>query len=262
MKNFFVKFLNLFIILTCVAITGNAQKQLPELELITEQAENLLSWYCQFDGVKAISVQRSSDSVRNFTTIGMLNNPKKGNQFYRDMHPIVGKNYYRLSIEFGSDLEWFSNTYKCVIDSASFMKAIVEKTKLAEQKAAELRLLEQATAAKKNTVTHNNTSATRVPDIKEEKPIPPKPEVFTFMPSDRIFTDPFTGHVHIKLEDALSRHYNIRFYDPAKNEVLRISRVSKSFLILDKNNFNSRGIYGFTLFDGSEKIESGYVSIY
>lgn len=149
MKNFFVKFLNLFTLLACIAITGNAQKQLPELELITEQAENLLSWYCQFDGVKAISVQRSSDSVRNFTTIGMLNNPKKGNQFYRDLHPVVGKNYYRLSIEFGSDLEWFSNTYKCVIDSASFMKAILEKTKLAEQKAAELRLLEQATAAKK-----------------------------------------------------------------------------------------------------------------
>ncbi|MBK7762558.1 MAG: hypothetical protein IPI46_04200 [Bacteroidetes bacterium] len=260
MKKYSYRFLSFLLLVLCFTIHSKAQKQLPEIELISEQAENVLSWFCQFDGVKAISVQRSADSVRNFTTIGMLNNPKKGNQYFRDLHPVVGKNYYRLSIEFGSDLEWFSNTYKSVIDSATFMKAIVEKTKLAEQKEAEIRLLEQASASKRNTTVGSTTS--RVPEIREEKPIPPKPEVFTFMPSEKIYTDPFSGHVQIKLEDALSRHYNIRFYDPAKNEVLRISRVSKSLLILDKNNFNSRGIYGFTLFDGNEKIESGYVTIY
>ena len=88
------------------------------------------------------------------------------------------------------------------------------------------------------------------------------PAPFTFVPSTKIYTNPNTGHVTIKLEDAWNRRYSIRFYDPSKNEVLRISRVSKPSLVLDKNNFNSRGIYSFQLFDGSAVIDTGFVTIY
>ncbi|HNB80896.1 MAG TPA: hypothetical protein PLP14_02290, partial [Chitinophagaceae bacterium] len=44
-------------------------KTLPEMNLSISNAEIQLDWYCQFDGVKAIAVQRSTDSVRNFNTI-------------------------------------------------------------------------------------------------------------------------------------------------------------------------------------------------
>ena len=369
-----MKFTRLFILLLLISMASTAQtgttKQpiaatqstsalpapLPAIMVSTEQAENNLTWYCQYEGVKSISVQRSADSVRNFTTIGLINAPKKGNGTYRDLHPTVGKNYYRLSIAFGGDLEWFSNTYKIILDSATIAKvqqekaaaalAIIESMKAAEaaaqaaaeQKAASERALnalkEEARVAKLNEAAEKKAAqlekekaaaataalikaAKKVDNIAQEKTeikvdkmttdtIQPVAEIkaksnvdklekekatptaeskldkkvakkeksnlliepvvapppFTFVPSTKIYTNSNTGHVTIKLEDAWNRRYSIRFYDPSKNEVLRISRVSKPSLVLDKNNFNSRGIYSFQLFDGSAVIDTGFVTIY
>ena len=357
-----MKFTRLFILLLLISMASTAQtgttKQpiaatqstsalpapLPAIMVSTEQAENNLTWYCQYEGVKSISVQRSADSVRNFTTIGLINAPKKGNGTYRDLHPTVGKNYYRLSIAFGGDLEWFSNTYKIILDSATIAKvqqekaaaalAVIETMKAAEaaaqaaaeQQAASERALnalkEEARVAKLNEAAEKKAAqlekekaaaataalikaAKKVDNIAQEKTealaemkaksnvdklekekvtstaeskldkkvakkeksnllIEPvvAPAPFTFVPSTKIYTNPNTGHVTIKLEDAWNRRYSIRFYDPSKNEVLRISRVSKPSLVLDKNNFNSRGIYSFQLFDGSAVIDTGFVTIY
>ena len=357
-----MKFTRLFILLLLISMASTAQtgstKQpivttqstlglpapLPAIMVSTEQAENNLTWYCQYEGVKSISVQRSADSVRNFTTIGLINAPKKGNGTYRDLHPNVGKNYYRLSIAFGGDLEWFSNTYKIILDSATIAKvqqekaaaalAVIESMKAAEaaaqaaaeQQAASERALnalkEEARVAKLKAAAEKKAAQlekekvaaataalikaeTKVDNIAQEKTEPiaemkvenkvdklekekatptaeskldkkvakkeksnlliepvVAPPPFTFVPSTKIYTNPYTGHVNIKLEDAWNRRYSIRFYDPSKNEVLRISRVSKPSLVLDKNNFNSRGIYSFQLFDGSAVIDTGFVTIY
>ena len=373
-----MKFTRLFILLLLISMASTAQtgstKQpiattqstptlptpLPAIMVSTEQAENNLTWYCQYEGVKSISIQRSADSVRNFTTIGLINAPKKGNGTYKDLHPNVGKNYYRLSIAFGGDLEWFSNTYKIMLDSATIAKvqqekaaaalAVIESMKAveaaaqaaaeqqaaseralnalkeearvakikaaAEKKAAQLEKEKAAAAtaalikaetkvdnkeqektapvaemkvdktttdtiqpvaetkAKNNVDKLEKEKATPAVESKLEKKVAKKeksnllsepvvaPPPFTFVPSTKIYTNPYTGHVNIKLEDAWNRRYSIRFYDPSKNEVLRISRVSKPSLVLDKNNFNSRGIYSFQLFDGSAVIDTGFVSIY
>lgn len=221
--------------------TPSPQYPLPAMGIVTDQAQNLLTWYCQYDGVKSIAVQRSSDSVRNFTTIGIINAPKKGMGNYRDTHPTVGKNYYRLSITFGGDLEWFSNTYKVFLDSATIAKSLEAQIK---------------------TGTTNAQTATSSDAGKVDNATGTTPTAFYFTPSSKIYTNPYTGHINISLEDASTRRYNIRFLDPSKNEVLRVSRVSKPMLILDKNNFNSRGIYGFQLYDGTNLVETGFVTIY
>jgi len=228
--------------------TLSLPQSLPTLSVTTEQAQGIISWYNQYDGVKSISVQRSLDSVRNFVTIGILNLPKKGYGIYNDLHPEVGKNYYRLSVEFGSDLEWFSNIYKIVLDSATIAKAAAFRASNPVQTPI-------FPTPKNGRPELKNSNTETVPAIVT-------PPEFTFIPSNKIYTNPYTGHVNINLEDALNRRYNIRFYDPSKNEVLRISRVSKPILILDKNNFNSRGIYSFQLFDGTSLVEIGYVNIY
>lgn len=207
-----------------------AKENLPYLFITTQNGQNIVSWNNQYNGIKSIGVQRSADSIRNFATIGVINAPKKGKGSYKDPHPMVGLNYYRLSIEFGGDLEWFSNIYKAFLDSATIAQS----------------LLAGAHAG-------NSTLNT-----KEEK----ASTDFYFTPSSKIFTNPYTGHINIVLEDATSRRYSIRFFDPSKNEVLRVSRVSKPTLVLDKNNFNSRGIFSFQLFDGSSLVETGYVTIY
>lgn len=229
----------------CLACVQKSQAQapppptLPMMSIVTDNAKNILSWVSQYDGVKSIAIQRSADSVRNFTTIGVLTNPKKGVQRFIDELPLAGKNHYRLSVNFAGDLEWFSNTYKVVIDSAVLANSLKGAIK----------------SGTTNSIAPKNDS----PSDPNE---PAKPKEFYYTPSLRVYSNPYTGHINISLEDATSKKYSIRFFDPNKNEVLKISRIPKKQLILDKNNFNSRGTYQFQLFDGTELVETGYITIY
>lgn len=215
----------------------NAYPDLPSMTVVTEKATNKLSWNCQYDGVKSIAIQRSSDSVKNFITIGVINNPRKGQQSFVDERPMVGRNNYRLFILFSGDVEWYSNLYKVNLDSATLAKS------------ASATLPTGTTTA--NTNYQQNGTATA-----------PVATDFYYTPSTQVYSNPYSGHININLKDALSRKYSIRFYDPKKNEVLRVSRVSKPMLVLDRNNFQSAGVYHFQLFDGSTVVETGYITIY
>lgn len=230
-----MKIFRLLLILISIPCLTIAQvPDLPSMKVVTESAQNKLSWNCQYDGVKSIAIQRSSDSVKNFITIGIINNPKKGVQSYLDERPMIGKNNYRLYILFSGDVEWYSNNYIVALDSATIAKSHQGVVPSGYTNA--------------NTNYENGNSGT-VTD-------------FYYTPSSQIYTNPYTGHININLKDALSKKYSIKFFDPKKNEVLRVSRVSKPVLILDRNNFHSPGTYNFQLFEGSVVVETGYITIY
>jgi hypothetical protein len=214
-----------------------AQPDLPEMLIVTQNAQNKLSWNNQYDGVKSIAVQRSHDSERNFVTIGILNKPAKGNNSYTDERPLPGKNNYRLYILFAGDVEWYSNTYHVMMDSALIAKSLSEAIRSGITKANE------------NLINKTTSSASTTTD-------------FYYTPSAHIYTNPYTGHININLPDAMSKRYSIIFFNSDKQEVLRVSRVSKKILILDKFNFNNKGIYKFELYEGANLSETGYVTIY
>src|SRR3954465_12927824 len=86
-----------------------AQPMLPNISGSADKGVVLLSWACQYNGVKAIAVLHSTDSVYNFRIIGYVKKLEKGVQAYVDGHPDTGKNYYKLSIVFNSGLTWTSN---------------------------------------------------------------------------------------------------------------------------------------------------------
>ena len=232
-----MKFLSLLAIILFSSFFANAQvseaiqvPQLPAMQIVTDETINILSWNSQYHGIKSIAIQRFSDSLNNFVTIGLVTKPKIGLHSYTDIQPLDGVNSYRLLILFAGDVEWFSNTYQVITKNQDVGHSITEP------------------------IRPNKTTPASTP--------PTKPAEFVYTPSARIYTNATTKHIQINLEDALSKKYSIRFFDPSKNEILRISRVIKTKLILDKNNFNSKGTYSFQLFDGSILIETGYITVY
>jgi hypothetical protein len=108
--------LSIFIIV--FSVTAFAQPVLPDMAGITDKGVNILTWTCQYNGIKSIAVQRSSDSLVNFSTVGYVKNLQKGVQVFADGHPKPGKNYYELLIVFSSDLSWTSNRIKMYVDSS------------------------------------------------------------------------------------------------------------------------------------------------
>lgn len=249
----------LLLLLAGLSLSASAQTQLPDILGATEKGINLLSWNCQYDGVKSIAVQRSGDSVFNFVSIGYVKNLKKGAQAYIDGHPVPGNNWYRLYIVFNSDLTWYSNRYKLVVDSAAILNQTVLPPNDSLQKLANNIKVDIGTTTAVSTA---DSLKAIVNKLKIAIPDPEEVNPFTYVRSQFVFTNPFTGHVNMELPDVKKYHYSIRFFDQNNRKVLEVERISESPVIIDKRNFQKKGLFKFELMKGKDKLEMGYITIY
>ncbi|WP_344826609.1 hypothetical protein [Rurimicrobium arvi] len=275
-----------------VAGSVYAQPMLPDLTCVTQNGINVITWNCQYDGIKSIAVQRSSDSSVNYTTIGFVKQTQKGVQFYLDGHPIPGNNWYRLKIIFGSDLSWTSNRIKVKIDSSQVKQSAVLPSN------DSLQILASKLQVKKVTVdTVNGKVNTKSVITSTVKPkpatqplidssakasggvpvMPVKPaapvisleipdidnvNAYTYIKSQYVFTNPFTGHVSIEIPDAKGGKYSLEFFNSKEEKVIEVPRVEEPVIILDKRNFQKVGVYRFDLYKAKQKVETGYITIY
>lgn len=236
------------------SVASQAQPQLPDMVSVTQKGLVALGWTAQFDGIKSIAVQRSADSVYNFTTIGFVKNTKKGPQGFIDGHPMPGKNYYRLYIAFSSDLTWISNRILVTVDSAQILAAGVVPTNDSLQRLVSGILPALATVRVDSSTGKPIGSTNILPKIGTTAPaIPPSPYVFT---------NPFTGHINIELPNVYDHQYSIRFYDGTDRLVLDLNRIPESPIVLDKRNFQKKGIFRFDILRDRKAWEKGFVSVY
>lgn len=306
----------------------NAQPLLPDIALVSENGINVLTWHCQYDGLKSIAVQRSNDSNFNYTTIGYVRDIKKGVQYYLDGHPTPGNNWYRVTLVFGSNLAWTSNRIRIFVDSAQIVKNRVLPPNDSLQKyIAKMRtktvkvvspdsaatsfrkdsmvvtsttpkiaasrnhadssaavIAPETSAAATKTASPGNNNSSINPAVKTDlknvidsasKPvvksiviptieIPDLSEVntYSYIRSHYVFTNPFTGHVNVEIDDAVKHKYSIDFYDQNNVRIMEIPRITEPHVIIDKRNFQRTGLYKFELIKDKEKLETGYITIY
>ena len=233
MKHLFILLTVLFVGLNCFAQSGEIPS-LPAIKIETKNGQNHLSWISEYNGLKSVQILHSTDSILSFKSIGNIARPRKGVQKFVDKNPKLGKNYYKVRVLFASELEWFSNTYKVVLDSATIA------------------------ASRKRALTTGSTKSVDPEEGAEKKDFTD----FYYEPSTQVYTNPYTGHINISLNDAGKKRYSLKFYNPQKEEVLYVSRIKKTHVVLDKYNFNARGTYFFKLFENDEVKETGYVTIY
>jgi len=252
-----LRFFSVFaFLLLILAGRAAAQPLLPDIIGVTQKGVNILAWTAQYDGLKSIAVQRSSDSVYNFTTIGYVKNLKKGPQGFIDGHPNPGANWYRLYIVFSSDLTWYSNRFKLRVDSADLVKAAVLPPNDSLQ-----RLVKTAATALAGVKVDSATGLT-IGKIPDALPDPAAVAVETYIRSQYVFTNPFTGHVNVEVPAVRTTSYTIQFFDAQNRRVLEIPRVPESPIVIDKRNFQRKGLYRFDLLRNREKWETGYITIY
>ena len=273
----------------------NTVPQLPDMVASSDKGINVLSWLCQYDGLASIAVQRSDDSIFNYVTIGFVKNLKKGVQAFIDGHPKPGDNWYRLYIAFGSDLTWYSNRIKIHIDSATLLeKGVLPPNEELQKYASSVNLTPGDVIANTkekpepvntgytkptyntntNATTANNTNTTNTytppakpkPNLKLNIPKEDNVNQMAYIKSRYVFTNPYTGHITLELPAETRKVYSIKFFkqNDTRNPVLEVPRLRKKEVIIDKHNFQTKGIYKFELFEGQwgTKIDEGYISIY
>ncbi|HEY0271796.1 MAG TPA: hypothetical protein VGC22_01370 [Chitinophaga sp.] len=227
-----------------ILLAGKAQQQtptvptqtppvLPDFSALIKTGKIQLDWLSGFANVKEIGIQRSLDSVLNFYTIGYASSPTEMRNAYLDNKPLPGSNYYRLFILLKNGRYFFSKVVLAVADST-----INATDKLTSPDGGPPPVAGGVQRAPQ-------TNASR-PPLANVTPGAERPPVWK--PSNYIYTTA-DGNVNIKLPDAASKSYSIKFYEPDGTFLFDIPKVKDSFLILEKAIFLHAGWFAFELYE-------------
>lgn len=270
--------LSLLLLFSLIAIQAYAQPVLPNIAGATDKGVNILTWTSQFEGVKSIAVQRSKDSTFNYITVGYVKNLKRGIQVFADGHPLPGDNWYQLYILFNSNLTWVSNRIKVYVDSAvlATQSVVLPPNDSLQKFIVSSKEGNTVTTYNKNrivvtldtTITSSGIAAASAdPAIKKAITIsleadPGDLDPYKYIKSQYIFTNPLTGHINVEIPNAKRYEYSIIFFNEKNKQILDIPSVPESSIIIDKRNFQQKGIYKFLLKKNNKMVETGYITIY
>ena len=308
-----------------------AQPALPDVAGSTDKGIVILSWICQYNGIRSITVLHSTDSVKNYTEIGHVKKKDKGIQAFVDGHPAAGRNFYKLAIIFNSGLSWTSN--HCSVYVAKGLTGIAGQV-LPENDSLQKFIVTEdiskaaATDTITNTILRNGNSAGKnnKPRKDDVMPKPDTSSLFSDVPNHKIrvdtmkkllapmqkisvsfeldssdiaagmyvgnnpvvqhqrkitvtfedpgenstsfiksrfiFTDAVTGHVNMELPDDVKlHHYSVKFYDEQNHVAIEVPKINTAKIIIDKRNFQHKGIYKFILRKDVTELEQGYIEI-
>ncbi len=274
---------------------ATGQPTLPDIAGSADKGIVVLSWNCQYSGIKSIAVLRSSDSVNNYLAIGAVKQLEKGLQAFVDGHPNPGKNYYKLLIAFRSGLKWSSNHCSVYIeqlpvsstlklpsnDSLQHFTVTEEKTLPGAGNGKAHPDSNIANAVKtqpKRKVSISFDQDISQPDIKtntrdSSQPMQARHKIIisfddpeinptVFIKSRFINADPLTGHVFMNLPDDVNQHhYSVKFYDQKNHLVFEVPKLKAPKIIFDKRDFQHKGVYKFILRKDAAELETGYVNL-
>lgn len=231
------------------------QAILPDFTIKNTNGEISVFWLNQYPiRVNGISVQRSYDSTKNFTSIASVFNPQNTVNGFTDVNPPYNKMYYRLFIGFDTGVYILTEPKKpelyTVIDYSKLIieiNALYEKNILLHQERLKAQKEAALALAAKKPVKKAGTVKPRVvkPPV-EEVDMAIINEVITY-PSKRIYTDD-DDNIVIKLPFIKSNNYTIKFYTEDYKPLFDIKNVTEDLLIIEKVNFSHAGWYMFEIF--------------
>lgn len=104
-----------------------AQDTLPKITVTQLGKKVLISWINPFSYASSINIQRSGDSLKNFTTIGTVLNVKAlSNGFVDPKEFIPSTQYYRLFISFEGGNYIFTESHRPARDTLNITPDIID----------------------------------------------------------------------------------------------------------------------------------------
>lgn len=226
------------------------QENLPNISVKNYNGRIVVSWKNNYQKpISNISIQRSFDSLRKFTTIGTVLNPQNIENGYADDNAPFDGMYYRLFISFEGGSYVFSHIHR--------PEKIVSATDSITGNAYGIRYFWQLepgipdTAFAAIKVSPRVESETNI--IPVHPPNIPETEIITY-PSKRIYTVKESSVV-LMLDDAANHKYRVLFFDEMEHLVMTLDKLKDDYLILDKYNFAHSGWYHFEIYEDGKLIE-------
>jgi hypothetical protein len=212
-----------FIVAAIIFLSQSVQAQdtLPKFS-VRNLGKNriVIGWVNNYPVVKQISIQRSRDSLKNFTTILSVTDPTAITNGFADKTAPNDSMFYRLFVNVDKGVFYFTEAKKPISDSMKTVtNPVIEKIK-------------------------DTINTTRQPVIK-------KPD---FVPSFYVYTRK-DGYVFLNLPDAQRKNYHIKFYEEDDSFLFELKNLKEAALTLDKANFIHSGWFKFELYADDKLLE-------
>lgn len=181
-----IRTLSVLLLLICTAnLQGLAQDTLPRFTATTKgNGKVLVSWTNNYPVVTQISIQRSFDSLKNFTTILTVTDPTVKQNGFVDTKALNPFMYYRIFIVLDSGKYTFSKSRKAFWDTAKI--AVVKPIRQPEKE-------NTPETGRVQNQFQENTTVKETPPVKEEvktpvtEPKKPEPEkIFNVLKRDSL----------------------------------------------------------------------------
>ncbi len=205
-----------------------AQDTLPRITVKNISNKIIVSWKVTYGAkINTINIQRSADSLKNFTTIGSVLEPMNRENGFVDNKTPNPNMFYRVFVSFQGGTYIFTKSYRPVIDTS--------------------------VAALSQVAVLQNTDSTKsmlpvIPPGKTTLPASTIPPAYVYAPSKLIYIGK-ENNVIIELHDATTAKYSIKFFDDKDNPVFEIRKVTEPYLVIEKVNFLHAGWFYFSLYD-------------
>ncbi len=211
--------------LMMLSVYATAQDTLPKISVTLLGKKALVSWVNTQKNITNINIQRSGDSLRNFTTIGSVFNVNAvSNGFVDKKEFLPNEQYYRLFITFEGGDYIFTESHRPVPDTLKMQPPeIVPEPKPKPQP--------------------------------EPKPQPkPKPVQKLFVPSHYVFAGK-DNNVTIAVKNAKKNNYSLKVFEDDGTFLFEIRKIPEDSLIIDKSNFMHSGLFRFELYENHNLLE-------
>lgn len=250
-------FLLLLIITTSKSIL-QAQQKLEAAVSKVDEARIKIEWQNPYgDSLVQLNVQRSWDSVRNFTTIFVPISPELPQNGYIDETAGYNSIYYRIFYVLADGSFFFTKPSRNVPGS-DFTNAITEEQAsdknflitVHDDDTVLAQLNYEAYKRFRDSIV-NNTRDTLYSLTDADILIRYYNNNIRWIPSTHIFTNN-DGYVQIFLLDAAQKNYRLRFYDERHKSIFSIQHVTEPQLLLDKTDFMHSGWFFFELYENDK----------
>ena len=226
MKPFFL--LAFFVILSNILFAQ--EKPLPFIQVKNLNNKIVVSWLNDYTKpITALNIQRSYDSLQNYTTIGSVLSPQSRENGFADANFPYNKMYYRVFVSF---------------EGGSYI------------------ITAPARPVKENYTT-DNASTDKYPWLVSGRDsgiiFPPAKPGITY-PSNTIFTAK-DNNIIIHLENAATKKYSVKFFDESEKFLFELIKLKEEYLIIEKVNFVHTGWFRFELYENGLLIENNKFQI-
>jgi hypothetical protein len=219
-----------------------AQNVLPDISVNNLNKKVIVSWLNEYKKpIQNIFIQRSYDSLKNFSTIGTVLNPLNLENGYPDLTPPYDRMFYRVTITFEN------GEYEIGKSARPFIEPI------------QLEDFDITAVPKKvinNEIAENSLKGIFDTDRSIKTDL--KKSIETSFPSSHIYSNK-QNMVVINLQKTAIKKYSIKFFDEKEKQIFEIKHIPDDYLFIEKSNFIHPGWFYFELYEDGVLIEKNKV---